>query len=93
MRPKGESAAPMSGEQTEHLIKMLRQIVLNLSAIHDDEEAAKRACEHIKKFWAPTMKQHLVAYAQAHSKTLSPVAHKTIDLLIRQQPAVAITAH
>lgn len=79
----------MSSEQVGHMIKMLNQIVLNLSAACDDEEAAHRACEHMQKFWSPSMKQRIAEYAQTDTESLSEISRRALDQLLSEQRQAA----
>lgn len=49
----------MSDSELEHLKKMANQIAANFS-FHDDQVA--RIADHIKRFWAPSMRALLSDY-------------------------------
>ena len=60
-------------EQLHHLIKMINQISTNLD--HGDKhKAAEAVVAHIKKFWARSMKQQMIEYADSDGSELNPVS-------------------
>jgi len=71
----------MPEEQLNHLIKMVNQIALNLSAAGDEDEAAYQTSEHIKKFWSPLMKQQIKGCIDSHETQLVPIAYKAVTTL------------
>ena len=52
----------MSDSELEHLKKMSNQIAANFS-FHEDQVA--RIADHIKRFWAPSMRKLLGEYIEA----------------------------
>ena len=77
----------MSPSQIERLVKMANQIALNLDVGGDEEAVAKKACEHLDKFWTPAMREALTAYWQQGGEGVSPVLSRALDykLNLRQQ--------
>ncbi|WP_292414496.1 MULTISPECIES: formate dehydrogenase subunit delta [unclassified Methylophaga] len=72
-----------SHSQTATLIKMVNQIAANLSA-YEPAEAAKRIEQHLVRFWAPKMRQDLIA-AAIDETDLSPLARDAIAILKTEQ--------
>jgi formate dehydrogenase subunit delta len=59
---------------TQHLIGMANQIGQFFSAYPDPEEARASIATHIKKFWAPTMRQAMLdTLATPQAATLMPL--------------------
>jgi len=73
----------MSDDNTDHLIKMARQIVLNSGLQRDAELAAERAADHIHRFWTPAMIKKLLESSDDSNSEL----HLTIQLLTAELPA------
>lgn len=71
----------MSAEQQHHIVKMANQIVLNMGAAGDENEIAKHASEHMRRFWSPLMKQRAAEILQAENDALTPVAKKALTQL------------
>lgn len=57
----------------DRLIYMANQIARNLAAEGPDEAAAMTA-DHIRSFWDPAMRRHIVALAGERPDALSPIA-------------------
>lgn len=57
----------------DRLIYMANQIARNVAALGKDEAIAITA-DHIRDFWDPAMKQHIVALAGERPEALSPIA-------------------
>lgn len=71
----------MSQNQLDTLIRMLNQIAVNNGA-YPVEEAATRVAEHVKRFWARSMKQSIIEYNQTQQDDeLSPVAKLALSKL------------
>ncbi len=71
----------MPQEQLNHLIKMVNQIALNLSAAGDEDEVAYQTSEHIQKFWSPLMKQQIKGCIDNQETQLIPIAYKAVTRL------------
>ena len=71
----------MSGQQTEHLVKMANQIALNFGEQRNLTEAVRKTGEHLEKFWTRAMREQLSTYAAASGEQLSPA----VSLLLQQQ--------
>lgn len=71
----------MSATELNHLIKMINQISNNIAPGEDDNVAAPKVADHIKRFWAPHMKQQVIEYAQNDGAELQPTAMAAISLL------------
>lgn len=72
----------MSESDVEHLVTMANQIAEHLShGVADDATAADKTVNHIKRFWARSMKQKIKAYATAGGAELSTVASLAVERL------------
>lgn len=71
----------MSDQQLNNLIKMLDQIIANNLHQGDDNKVADVAADHLHKFWARSMKQQIIAYANESPAELSALAQSTIAKL------------
>ncbi len=68
----------MSNEQLRNLIKMANQISAN-NLHHETERAASKAvANHISMFWARSMKNLIIEYANADGSELSKLSRKAI---------------
>jgi formate dehydrogenase subunit delta len=67
-------------DQLATLTRMLKQIALNNGA-YETEEAAQRVFNHIKSFWAPSMKQNLLEHIDSIQDELGPVEQIAIKQL------------
>lgn len=73
----------------DNLIKMANQIAANVDHGGGDEAAAERVAEHLKKFWARSMKQDIVEYARSEGDRLTPVAKLAVLKLAGNMPQQA----
>lgn len=71
----------MSDQQLNNLIKMLDQIIANNLHQGDDDKVADVAADHLHKFWARSMKQQIITYANESPTELSALARSTIAKL------------
>lgn len=71
----------MSDQQLNNLIKMLDQIIANNLHQGDDDKVAAVAADHLHKFWARSMKQQIITYANESPAELSALAQSTIAKL------------
>lgn len=71
----------MSEQQLNNLIKMLEQIIANNLHHGDDAQVAAVATDHLHKFWARSMKQLILNYADANPGGLSVVAQLSLAQL------------
>lgn len=65
-------------QEIENLIRMANQIADNL-VFHDD--AAERTADHLRRFWAPSMRQQLLDYSAAGGDGLKPAARAAVQRL------------
>lgn len=77
----------MNDPQLNNLIKMLDQIIANNLHHGDDDKVTDIAADHLQKFWARSMKQQIIAYANQRPDELSILAKLTVDKL---EPAVEV---
>ena len=66
--------------QLQSLIRMANQISVNL-ARDDDEVSANLIANHLKKFWAKSMKEQFIAYAHENGEGLSELAKMAAERL------------
>jgi formate dehydrogenase subunit delta len=65
-------------QEIENLVKMANQIADNLG-FHDD--AVERTADHLRRFWAPSMRQQLLDYSAAGGDGLKPAARAAVRRL------------
>jgi len=68
----------MHDVELNHLIKMLNQLADNLTQGDPQDIAAERVADHVRRFWAPAMKERIRQYVDSGGEDLSPVAIKGI---------------
>ena len=66
--------------EVEQLVKMANQIAVNFS-FHDDP--VERLTDHLQRFWAPSMRQQLVAYHQAGGSGLEAAVVASVERLAK----------
>lgn len=72
----------MANEQLNQLVKMVNQIANNNS--HQTEaESVDLILNHLKKFWALSMKKQIIEYAKQDGENLVPLAKLSIDELAK----------
>lgn len=71
----------MSDLQLNNLIKMLEQIIANNLHHGSDQQIVAVATDHLHKFWARSMKQIIISYANENPDTLSALARMTVAQL------------
>lgn len=71
----------MSDLQLNNLIKMLEQIIANNLHHGSDQQIVAVATDHLHKFWARSMKQIIINYANENPDTLSALARMTVAQL------------
>lgn len=60
---------------------MLDQIIANNLHQGDDDKVANVAADHLHKFWARSMKQQIITYANESPAELSALARSTVAKL------------
>lgn len=68
----------MPDAQVTQLIKMANQIVNN--NLHDDK-VVDITVNHLKRFWALSMKHLIIEYAKSDGTELEPAAKKAVAIL------------
>lgn len=71
----------MSDQQLNNLIKMIDQIIANNLHQGDANRVTDIAAGHLHTFWARSMKQQIIEYANTEQGQLSPLARATIKKL------------
>ncbi len=64
--------------ELEHLVQMLGDIERNLAFNKDAED---RIADHLQKFWAPSMRQRILAFAASDESTLSELSRSALRRL------------
>jgi formate dehydrogenase subunit delta len=67
--------------ELQRLIDMANQISTNLALQGCEEEAVEKVANHIKRFWARSMKDQVIEYSQQEENDLLPLTQKAITLL------------
>lgn len=65
-------------QEVEHLVKMANQIAANFS-FHDD--AAERIADHLRRFWAPSMRDRLIEHERSGPAGLDPAVREALKRL------------
>ncbi|MDF0751516.1 formate dehydrogenase subunit delta [Marinobacter sp. 71-i] len=73
----------MSDQQLQNLIKMINQISDNNLHHGDESEATEVVANHIKKFWARSMKQQITDYATSDGVELNSVSRLAVKCLMK----------
>lgn len=81
----------MTDEQLHHLIRMVNQISANNLHHGDEGEAAHVVADHLKKFWARSMKAQIIAYARDDGAELSPVSRLAIRQLAEAAAGASVS--
>lgn len=71
----------MSHTELQHLITMINQIADNIATTNSAAQTPVSVAEHIKRFWARSMKEQIVQYSEHDGQLLSPVAREAIAML------------
>ncbi|GGY77107.1 formate dehydrogenase subunit delta [Marinobacter zhanjiangensis] len=77
----------MSDQQLRNLIRMINQISINNLHQGDENQAAEVVATHVKKFWARSMKQQIIDYAESDGTELSTVSRLAVKQLAVPQQA------
>ncbi|PHR89484.1 MAG: formate dehydrogenase [Leeuwenhoekiella sp.] len=75
----------MSDQQLQNLIKMINQISDNNLHHGDEGEAAGVVANHIRKFWARSMKQQISDYAMSDGAELNAISRMAVERLSSQK--------
>lgn len=73
----------MANEQLNQLIKMVNQIANNNSH-QTEEESVDLILNHLKKFWALSMKKQIIDYAKQDGEDLVPLAKVAVKELTKE---------
>ena len=71
-------------QQPHNLVRMGNQIAEFFASYPDEQEAVQEVALHLKKFWAPSMRQALWGYLQADSGAAQ--AHSLLHQAVQSQP-------
>lgn len=67
--------------ELHHLIEMINQISDNNLHHGEAEHAADMVATHLKKFWARSMKDQIIAYAENDGSELNAVSRLAVEEL------------
>lgn len=84
MLPSSREDTNVNNNQLNMLIKMVNQISSN-SPVRGDDEKVRFVAQHLKKYWARSMKQQIVAYADVGGDGLTSTSLAAIRLLCEDQ--------
>jgi formate dehydrogenase subunit delta len=73
--------------QEADLVRMSTQIA-EFFAAYPDDEAVPGVAEHLRSFWAPSMRAQLIAMHEAGMPALHPLVQRAIARLRDPEPAV-----
>jgi formate dehydrogenase subunit delta len=70
----------MSATELQHLVKMINQISANIATIAsaENDELALQVADHLQRFWARSMKQKIISYADNDGAGLSIVSKQAV---------------
>ncbi|MDP6416243.1 MAG: formate dehydrogenase subunit delta [Gammaproteobacteria bacterium] len=71
----------MTDAELKHLIKMLNQISANLARGDSEEQDAARVADHVRRFWAPSMRAKIADYAALDEDALADLSKRAIAVL------------
>ena len=71
----------MTGEETTRLVTLANRIAANLAFY---EDGAERTADHLRRFWAPSMRHGLVQHLTAGGEGLTAVARGAAECLARE---------
>lgn len=75
----------MTGTQSDHLIKMAKEIIRNVG-VGSDEDAVGKTVEHIEKFWTVSMRLQLVEKARSSREKLPALLDEVVTLIESRNP-------
>ncbi len=64
-------ALPMTDTELDHLVQMANDIARNLDVYPD---AAARTADHLRRFWAPALRERIVEHRRTGGAGLSDTA-------------------
>ena len=69
----------MTASEIEHLVKMANQIAENFAFSGGEESQVAAVVDHLTRFWAPPMKQHLLEYVGSGGEGVSEPVLRALD--------------
>ncbi|MDO6461286.1 formate dehydrogenase subunit delta [Granulosicoccaceae sp. 1_MG-2023] len=73
----------MQKESHTNLVKMVNQIAGNVFFKDNHDEAIDKVATHMRKFWAPSMRDELFEYEARDGHGLSDIAREAVRKLRR----------
>lgn len=71
----------MGADSAKKLVNMANQIAINNSHYSSDEAAADVVANHLKRFWAPAMREAIKHYAEQDCTELLPITRLAVRRL------------
>lgn len=78
MTEAGKNESGTVDAELEHLIQMLGDIERNLAFNSDAQE---RIVDHLQRFWAPSMRQRIIAYSKNNGAALGELSRAALRKL------------
>jgi len=67
---------------TDKLVEMANQIAQFFEALPDPHEAEVGVADHLRRFWAPSMREGLITHVRAHGRSgLRPLVVSAVNEL------------
>ena len=70
----------------ERLVAMANDIAAFFAAEPDANSASTKVADHLRRFWAPRMREQLLAYVRTGGDGLAPLARSAVERLDNQPP-------
>jgi formate dehydrogenase subunit delta len=64
-----------------HLVAMANQIGAFFESQPDRDEAVAGIADHLKRFWDPSMREAIIAYARKGANDLKPIVREAVGRL------------
>jgi len=71
----------MSETELDHLIKMINQVADNIAIGEGEVATAPKVATHLNRFWARSMREKIIEYADSDGAQLNVVATLAVSLL------------
>ena len=71
----------MTNTELDHLIIMINQIADNIAVNDSSAKVTAKVADHVTRFWARSMKDLIIDYANNDGERLRPIAREAIAVL------------
>ncbi len=71
----------MPEQELQHLVTMINQIAANIASTEGEARQVELTADHVKRFWAKSMRDKIIVCADDEIYDLGVVARKAIFLL------------